>query len=63
MQYWSSEGSAGFELRVTKCKGGTREINESNRKQDVDARQEKGTKEDRERKLWSGILPLGGLGS
>ena len=40
---------------------GTREINESNRKQEVDARQEKGTKEDRERKLRSRVLPLRGL--
>lgn len=40
---------------------GTKEINESNRKQEADARQEKGTKEDREQKLWPRVLPLRGL--
>jgi hypothetical protein len=61
MQYWSSEGSAGFDLRVMRCKGGTREINESDRKQEADARQEKGTEEDGERRLRPGVLPLRGL--
>jgi len=48
MQYESSGESVGFDLRMTgggeSCRRGTREINESDRKQDVNAMQERGRK-------------------
>jgi len=59
MQYGSSEDSVGSELWVTR---GTREINESNRKQDVNAMQEKG-QGGTGRELWPGVRPLWRLGS
>lgn len=66
MQYGSSEESAGSDLRVTRgreLQKGIREINESNRKQDVNAMQEKGTKRDRERELRPRVWPLWRLSS
>ena len=42
---------------------GTREMNESDGKQDVDAMQEKGTRRYRERGLWPRIWPMRRWGS
>lgn len=61
MQYMSNGGNVGSDLREQGTRVaniGTKEMNESNRKQDADAMQENGTKWDNERGLWPGVRPL-----